>query len=99
MNWSYPDWSVPAWAEKEPVEIRHKDGFKSAQFFNVERDFSIPAPQDFDATDPVGPEDPDKPDVPPADGELGPLILNGEVRDISGNNTYFYDVTLTGLEG
>ena len=60
------DWSLVAWAEKEPLEIEHKNGLKSGDFFTMERDFAVKAPQNFTASnstdpfpvDPVDPIDP-----------------------------------------
>jgi len=60
------DWSLVAWAEQEKLEISHADGIKSAQFFNVERDLAIEAPQNYTAAtvnpvEPVEPVDPVNP--------------------------------------
>ena len=41
------DWSLVVWSDKEPIEIRHKDGIESGSFFNLELAPEVPIPSNF----------------------------------------------------
>ena len=44
------DWSLVAWSEKEPIQIKHKNGIESDSFFNLKLDSEAPIPQEFTNT-------------------------------------------------
>ena len=41
------DWSLVAWADKEPIQITHGGGLESGSFFNVDLDADMELPQNF----------------------------------------------------
>ena len=64
------DWSLVAWAEKEPIIITHNDGIKSGSFFNMDLDEEAPIPEEFELEKTFG----------------SLKLANAPIQDISGDS-------------